>query len=31
MRLAGTFNEVDGAVVVRWGECGREPGFSFEE
>jgi hypothetical protein len=31
MRLAGTFNEVDGAVVVRWSDCGREPGFSFEE
>src|SRR5215213_6678488 len=30
MRLAGTFNDVDGSVVVRWGGCGSEPSFSFE-
>jgi hypothetical protein len=30
MRLAGTFDETDGSVVVRWTECGREPSFSFE-
>jgi hypothetical protein len=30
MRLAGTFDETDGSVVVRWSECGREPSFSFE-
>jgi len=30
MRLTGTFDETDGTVVVRWNECGREPGFSFE-
>ncbi len=35
MRLTGTFadaegGETDGSVVVRWTECGREPGFSFE-
>ena len=30
MRLAGTFGEVDGAVVVHWDGCGREPSFGFE-
>jgi hypothetical protein len=35
MRLAGKFadaegKDVDGNVVVRWSECGREPSFSFE-
>src|SRR5829696_3632107 len=35
MRLTGTFadaegGETNGSVVVRWNECGREPGFSFE-
>jgi hypothetical protein len=35
MRLTGTFadaegGETNGSVVVRWTECGREPGFSFE-
>ena len=29
MRLTGTFDEVDGAVIVRWDECGREPSFGF--
>jgi hypothetical protein len=30
MRLTGTYNGTDGAVLVRWTECGREPGFSFD-
>ena len=30
MRLTGTFNGTDGAVLVRWSECGREPSFSFD-
>jgi hypothetical protein len=30
MRLSGTFNGTDGAVLVRWSECGREPSFSFD-
>jgi hypothetical protein len=29
MRLTGTFDDVEGAVVVRWSECGQEPSFSF--
>ena len=29
MRLTGTFDDVEGAIVVRWEECGREPSFSF--
>jgi hypothetical protein len=30
MRLTGTFNGTDGAVLVRWSECGGEPSFSFD-
>lgn len=30
MRLTGTFNGTDGAVLVRWSECGQEPSFSFD-
>jgi hypothetical protein len=30
MHLAGTFGDMAGSVRVRWGECGREPGFSFD-
>ncbi|HEX6435317.1 MAG TPA: hypothetical protein VFZ87_13805 [Gemmatimonadales bacterium] len=30
MHLAGTFNGTDGTVLVRWSECGREPGFTFD-
>jgi len=29
MRLSGTFDDVDGAVIVRWEGCGREPSFGF--
>jgi hypothetical protein len=29
MHLAGTFGDIDGSVLVRWSECGREPSFGF--
>jgi hypothetical protein len=29
MHLAGTFDDQEGTVVVRWEECGREPSFGF--
>jgi hypothetical protein len=30
MRLAGTFGDKEGAVVVRWSGCDKEPSFGFE-
>jgi hypothetical protein len=29
LHLAGTFDDIDGSVRVRWNECGREPAIDF--
>ncbi|MGH7509414.1 MAG: hypothetical protein ACREF9_18885 [Opitutaceae bacterium] len=30
LHAAGTFDDIEGSVRLRWSECGREPSFSFE-
>ena len=29
MQLSGSFDGTEGTLLVRWSECGREPGFEF--